>query len=407
MATAMGIVRVEALDRHESGVIQMKVIIHAVAMRKRGGGSRHLEGLIQALGQLDPDNEYLLCLNRDFEFASPYSNITLYPVKTQSALHRLWWDQVTLPRLAHERRADAVVALLVFGMFRQSTPQVVFQRNPQFYCDVYLRQLRGRVALDVAIRRQIAYLTMRASQIIVTPSAAMREMIRRYHPDLPLEHFHVLPHGFERRQLSRQALPGRVAQQLARSQGRPMILYVSHLEPHKGHDVAIQAVRELKQQGQPACLYLTVDRRDWPQGYDRLMGQVHDWGLEDQVINLGRVPEGALDELYRRADVFLFPSLCESFGFPMVEAMGYGLPIVAADTAINREICGDAALYYPPFDGAAAAQQLEILLCSSGRRQQARSASERQFPRSHFTWSEYASRFVGLLQEVVARGSRT
>jgi len=181
-----------------------------------------------------------------------------------------------------------------------------------------------------------------------------------------------------------------------------MILYVSHLEPHKGHDVAIQAVRELKQQGQPACLYLTMDRRDWPEGYDRLMAHIRDWGLENDVINLGRVPEGALGELYQRADVFFFPSLCESFGFPLVEAMGYGLPIVAADTAINREMCGEAALYYPPFDSVAAAQRLSTLFSSPELRQQMREASERQFPRSHLCWSDYASRFVRLLQETVA-----
>ena len=379
----------------------MRILIHGLAMRKRGGGSRHLEGLVQALGQLDRDNEYLLYLNRDFDFTSPYPNITAYPVEIKSALHRLWWDQVTLPRLAHERRADLVVALFVFGLFRQGTPQVVFQRNSQFYCDAYLRQLRGRAALNVALRRQMAYLTMRASRAIVTPSAAMSDMIRRHHPDLSPERFYVLPHGFERGQLSQQALPGYITQQLVQSQGRPMILYVSHLEPHKGHDVAIQTVRELKQRGQAVCLYLTMDRRDWPQGYDRLLSQIQAWGLADDVISLGRVPEDALDELYRRADVFFFPSLCESFGFPMVEAMGYGLPIVAADTATNREICGDAALYYPPFDDTAAAQQLKTLLCSSDQRQQARSASEQQFPRSHLNWSEYARRFIELLQEVV------
>jgi len=377
----------------------MRVLIHALAMYKRGGGSRHLEGLVQALGRLDHDNEYILCLNSRFEFLSPYPNITVYRVEVKSALHRLWWEQVILPRLVLERRVDLVVALLVFGTFRPKVPQVVFQRNSQFYCNAYLNQLRVKAALEVALRRKMAYLTMRASRAIVTPSAAMRDMICRYHPDLPLDRFHVLPHGFEREQLSRQPLPEHIVQQLARSQGRQMILYISHLEPHKGHDVAIKAMRELKRQGQPACLYLTMDRQDWPKGYDRLMAHIREWDLEGDVINLGRVHEGALDELYSRADIFFFPSLCESFGFPLVEAMGYGLPIVAADTAINHEMCGEAALYYPPFDSLAAAQQISTLLSSPKRRLKMREASERQFPRSHLCWSDYASRFVKLLKE--------
>jgi glycosyltransferase involved in cell wall biosynthesis len=376
----------------------MRVVIHAIAMRKQGGGSRHLQGLVQALGQIDRENEYILCLNSRFEFQSPYPNIMVYPVEVKSAFHRLWWDQVTLPRLVHKWRVDLTVALFVFGMFKPTVPQIVFQRNPQFYCNAYLSQLRGKAALEVALRRKMAYLTMRASRIIFTPSAAMRDMIRRYHPDLPLDRFRVLPHGFEREQLSRQPLPEPIAHQLTRLQGRPMILYVSHLEPHKGHEVAVRAMRELKRQGQPACLYLTMDRCDWPKGYDSLMVKIHEWGLEDDIINLGRVPEGALAELYRRADVFFFPSFCESFGFPLVEAMAHGLPIVAADTAINREMCGEAALYYPPFDSVAAAQRLSTLLSSPERRQQMRAASERQFPKSHLCWSDYASRFLKLLK---------
>jgi len=378
----------------------MRVLIHAIAMRKQGGGSRHLQGLVQALGQIDRETEYILCLNSRFEFQSPYPNITVYPVEVKSALHRLWWDQVTLPRLVVKWRVDLTVALFVFGMFKPTVPQIVFQRNSLFYCDAYLTQLRGKAALEVTLRRKMAYLTMRASRAIVTPSAAMRDMICRYHPDLPLDRFHVLPHGFERKQLSRQPLPEHVAQHMARSKGRPTILYVSHLEPHKAHDVAVQAVRELKHHGQPACLYLTMDRRDWPEGYDRLMAKIREWGLEDDVINLGRVPEGALGELYRRVDVFFFPSLCESFGFPLVEAMGYGLPIVAADTAINREMCGEAALFYPPFDSVAAAQQLSTLLSFPEQRERMRKASERQFSRSHLSWSDYACRFVKLLELV-------
>ena len=59
--------------------------------------------------------------------------------------------------------------------------------------------------------------------------------------------------------------------------------------------------------------------------------------------------------------VFVFPSVCESFGFPQVEAMASGLPILAADTPVNREICGQAAIYFAPEDDHALAAQLKRL----------------------------------------------
>jgi glycosyltransferase involved in cell wall biosynthesis len=379
----------------------MRVLIHGLAMHKRGGGSRHLEGLVEALDRLGGQDEYVLLLDRRFEFDGSSPNVKVHRVEIKSVLHRVWLDQVVVPRLARARGIDVVVALFVFGSLRLDMPQVVLQRNSQFYCDAYLHQVRGRSRAELLLRRKMAYLTMRASRAIVTPSAAMRDMILRYHPDLSRDRFRVLPHGFERKQLDRRPVSDSLNEKLASIQDRPMILYVSHLEPHKAHDVAVRAMRELRKLREDVCLLLTMARQDWTEGYDRLMRYIHKWELEDTVINLGRVPEGTLDAFYRRADIFFFPSLCESFGFPMVEALGYGLPVVAADTSINREICGSAARYYDPSNSKAAAGELATLIGSANRRRKAGGRSEAQFPKSHLSWSEYATRFVGLLREVI------
>jgi glycosyltransferase involved in cell wall biosynthesis len=67
---------------------------------------------------------------------------------------------------------------------------------------------------------------------------------------------------------------------------------------------------------------------------------------------------GSLPSLYHSSDIFVFPSYTESFGHPLVEAMAAGLAIVAADVPSSRELCGDAALYFPPFDVRACADTL-------------------------------------------------
>ena len=65
--------------------------------------------------------------------------------------------------------------------------------------------------------------------------------------------------------------------------------------------------------------------------------------------DLGSVPYAELPRAYRAASLFVFPSYTESFGHPLIEAMATGLPIVAADTPVNREMCGDAATYFETF----------------------------------------------------------
>jgi glycosyltransferase involved in cell wall biosynthesis len=74
-------------------------------------------------------------------------------------------------------------------------------------------------------------------------------------------------------------------------------------------------------------------------------------------------------QLYGEADVFVFPSLCESFGYPLVEAMASGLPIVASDIPVHREMCGEAAEYFPMLDAAALAETLRALMCNAAERQ--------------------------------------
>jgi glycosyltransferase involved in cell wall biosynthesis len=67
---------------------------------------------------------------------------------------------------------------------------------------------------------------------------------------------------------------------------------------------------------------------------------------------------GSLPALYHSSDIFVFSSYTESFGHPLVEAMAAGLPIVAADVPSSRELCGDAAVYFAPFDVRACADAL-------------------------------------------------
>ena len=69
-----------------------------------------------------------------------------------------------------------------------------------------------------------------------------------------------------------------------------------------------------------------------------------------EYLELSSVKYENLPDVYAKNDIFVFPSVSETFGFPLVEAMATGIPVIAADSSINREICGDAALYFRPYD---------------------------------------------------------
>lgn len=328
----------------------MRILVSAVTAKPHGGSESHLVGLLQALEGPDRENEYLLCVNRTMKIISSWPRLRVLSVPVQTPVRRLWWDLVRLPVQARRCQADLLVALLSFGSPRPPCPQIVFARNPLF-CDYYELGLGAAARIALKVRRWFMYRTMRASRLIVCPSRAMKEMIRNRHPELPEERFRVLPHALEPidrdgprelpPELERLLRPGRAGDGVR-------LLYVGHLLPYKGLDVVVAALQRLRAAGLRAQLYLTIAREDWPAGFDRWRRGVERAGLTEGVIVLGKVDRMVARRLYPRCDMLLFPSLCESFGFPLVEAMGWGLPIVAADTPLNREMAGDAAVYYPP-----------------------------------------------------------
>jgi glycosyltransferase involved in cell wall biosynthesis len=106
-------------------------------------------------------------------------------------------------------------------------------------------------------------------------------------------------------------------------------------------------------------------------------------------------------ELYSGADCFMFPSFSEGFGFPLLEAMACGAPVIAGDRASLPEVVGDAGVLVDPADDEAIAGALSGLLGSPERREALR---ERGLEHSRaFSWSDTARMTVEAYGEVLAR----
>ncbi len=124
------------------------------------------------------------------------------------------------------------------------------------------------------------------------------------------------------------------------------ILYTGHLMPHKNHAWLAKVFVESGLADEGVELWMTAARDGWPDGYDELLNLSKKAG-PSAVRLLGRVAPEEMAELYRGSTLFVFASAGESFGFPMVEALAAGVPTLAYDTPIAREILGPAARYLP------------------------------------------------------------
>ena len=118
------------------------------------------------------------------------------------------------------------------------------------------------------------------------------------------------------------------------------MLCVSSIDPRKNFARLIEACQSLT----GAKLYIVGN-------YNRVFSNQKELATDsDHIHFLGRVSDEELVRLYNQAECFVFPSLYEGFGLPPLEAMACGCPVLVSDIPVEREVCGDAALYFNPLE---------------------------------------------------------
>ena len=128
----------------------------------------------------------------------------------------------------------------------------------------------------------------------------------------------------------------------------PYLLHVGNHKPHKNAEGLLKAYQILQQRGRVAVPPLVMAG-----GFPRdgeLAARAAAMGVGDRVRCLGTVERPELGALFRGASVFVYPTLYEGFGLPVLEAMACGVPVVAGDVAAVREVAGDAVVRVNPRD---------------------------------------------------------
>jgi glycosyltransferase involved in cell wall biosynthesis len=168
----------------------------------------------------------------------------------------------------------------------------------------------------------------------------------------------------------------------------PFVLYISRLEhPGKNHVRLIEAFASLKRRSElPHKLVLAGSRWSGAEAIDAAVEQA---GLQGQIHFTGFVDDADLPFLYCAADLFVFPSLYEGFGIPLVEAMLSGTPVCASDRASIPEVVGDAALLFDPEQPQQMAVSMERLLTDRALRDELVARGLRQG--RLFDWDESAT----------------
>ena len=168
----------------------------------------------------------------------------------------------------------------------------------------------------------------------------------------------------------------------------PYVLYVGNIQPRKNLQRLIQAYGQLIAAGEITHRLVIVGQKAWL--YSDVFEEARRSGLSQQIIFTGYVPQEDLRHLYAGTDAFVFPSLFEGFGLPVLEAMACGAPVITSRTSSLPEVAGDAALYVDPYRVDDIARALQRLAHDEELRAQLSASGLKQAAR--FSWEETARR---------------
>jgi glycosyltransferase involved in cell wall biosynthesis len=343
----------------------------------RGGISNYVLRLLDALAALDADTDYAVLHSRkDRHPPAPGPNFWSVACWTPSH-HRLerWALGVEVARLRLGLLHTSDFIPPAFGYRRSviTVHDLNFLYYPQFLTPQSRRYYNG----------QIGWAVRRADHILADSHATKSDMVSLL--DVEPEKITVVHLGVDPFFRPRpEAEARRVAAKHGLEPG--YLLFVGTLEPRKNLPGLLQAYRTLLDREETVAPLALVGSKGWL--YDEIFERVEKLHLTEQVRFLYSVPRADLPGLYCAAGVLATVSFYEGFGFPALEAMACGTPVVVSDRASLPEVVGEAGLLVDPDDPDDIARALARALTDEPLRAQMREKGLAQAAR--FTWEKAA-----------------
>jgi len=348
-----------------------------------GGMEVAARELIPALLKAAPEMRFTAFVNREAAAAKdcPWGELLPSVTVPVNARNRLQWvrgEQLLLPRLAAREGIDLIHSLAstapARGRFRRvvTVHDLIYARFPEAHAG--LRDLGMRVLVPLAVRR--------SDRVIVDSDSTRSDLVELL--GTPAERIDVVPLGLGSSKRSKPLGEQELRARLGLGEGRPVVLSLSAKRPHKNLSALIGAMAQIPPERRPLLVlpgYATAHEAD-------LRGRARQAGVESDVLFLGWLSGEEFEGLWLLADAFVYPSLYEGFGLPVLEAMARGVPVACSNASSLPEVAGAAALLFDPHDEAAIAAALERLLAD---RREAERLRARGLERvREFTWERTA-----------------
>ncbi|MBZ9572238.1 glycosyltransferase family 4 protein [Patescibacteria group bacterium] len=380
-----------------------KILINAVSS-KMGGALTYLKNLIQELEKTDFNNQYIICLpSRTAKEVNP-KRIKILPVlySEGSYLKRVWWDQVAIRKIIKKEKIDILFSIANFATLFCPVKQLLLVRGyllpMPYFKEIIFAKYSFKRKVIFYLKQFLVYLSARSSNLVMFPTASMVEDFKKLYK-IPEKKIVINHYGTYLEKFKKGI---NIKKKDFQNKKVYKFLYSTMYTERKNFSTLFYALNLLKKHGLKFQLITPADFNDnlarATSTYEEDKELLDNLQIKDNIIFTGKIPYEKIDSLYKKADIFLWPTLTESFGHPLIEAMASGLPIIASDIPVNREVCADSALYFEPLNPEDLVDKIKLVIANTKLREK---LIEKSRERSKlFRWEAHVKRLLSIFQRL-------
>lgn len=384
-----------------------KTRIAVIAHNCRTGGA--LIGtlnLLKALKNVAHAEQILLICSRGYgyeEIKLPSNSETYVYEGRHSALQRTLFEEVTLPKIIARYGPDVIFGAANIGLTNPCAPQAVFIQqaylfyDKNYYPDIHLT-LRLRIA---ALKLQVKNSLTATNLVFCQTPVVKRRFSERF--CYPEDRINILrwPPPTEIRPTAESEVPSA----FDKSSENFYILLLTRYMPHRNPSILISLCkRYCKNIRDKRIKFITTVTAQEGRRARRFLKEICKQNLEDIIINVGCIMRKDVSKYLSHSDMLWLPTTLETLCLPFLEAMRIGLPILAPDMDFARYVCGDAAVFYNPWDIESIYSKIMLMRENALLRQELIERGKKGLcDRTRFAenWNEVAANLINDLRTLV------
>lgn len=375
----------------------MKIGVDIRTINKpKSGVGYYVTNLVREFQNIDTTNEYFMISNNnsyelEFKKLDNFVNFKTW-VSNENHIVGDLWESFYLPRLLLNKGVD------VF----HGPAFMIPLRSTGFRTVVSIHDVVAFTRPETVPRKYALYMKLLLRQVvrkvdkIIAPSISTKNDLVKY-LYTPEEKIHVIYDAVSPKYCP--TAPGYDREEIKRKFGirNKYIFFAGNLEPRKNLIRLMEAFSMIRSKLGEDYQLVICGKKGWL--YKNILQTYERLRMNNDIVLTNYVGEKDLLNLYRSADIFAFPTLYEGFGFPPLEAMGCGVPVIASNVSSLPEIVGDAALMVDPLNTREISEAILTLTRSESLRNELKEKGLRQSAR--FSWEDTARKTLDVYASVL------